>query len=104
MKDARLSKFVLWSFAALIVVPYRPAAAQVTVSGRVVIPVEENTAPFGGDDAPVKGGIALRSAGGEMAQRLLRAVQSGKVPIRVFPIAGEKDRGNSQSGDDAFAP
>jgi len=105
MKDARLSKFVLWSFAALIVVPYQPAAAQVngtTVSGRVVIPVEDDIAVFGGDDATVKGGMALRSSGGEMAQRLLRAVQSGRVPIAVFPIAGEKDRGNSQSGDDAF--
>ena len=60
MKDAKLSKFVLWSFAALIVVPTRPAAAQVTVNGRVVIPVEENTAPFGGDDAPVKGSLAHR--------------------------------------------
>jgi hypothetical protein len=105
MKDARLLKFVLWSFAALIVVPYQPVAAQVngtTVSGRVVIPVDDNIAVFGGDDATVKGGMALRSSGGEMAQRLLRAVQSGRVPIAVFPIAGEKDRGNSQSGDDAF--
>lgn len=106
MKDARLSKFVLWSFAALIVivVAYRPAAAQVgtTVSGRVVIPVDDNIAAFGGDDATAKGGISLRSAGGEMAQRLQRAVQSGKVPIVVSPIAGEKDRGNSRSSDDAF--
>ncbi|HXN52271.1 MAG TPA: sialidase family protein [Candidatus Acidoferrum sp.] len=105
MKDARLSKFVLWSFAALIVFPYRPAAAQVNtkpVNGRVVIPVDDDIAAFGGDDgAPVKGGIALRSSGGELAQRLQRAVKSGLVPI-VLPIAGEEGHGNNRSSDDAF--
>src|SRR6266851_9639266 len=103
MKAAKL-KFVLWSFAALIVLAYQPAAAQVgtTVSGRVVIPVDEDTTAFGGEDATVKGGVALRSSGGEMAQRLQRAVQSGLVPIVVFPIAGEKDRGNSRSSSGLF--
>ena len=103
MKDARLSKFVLWSFAALIIVPYQPAAAQVKVNGRVVIPVDDDIAVFGGDDAaPVKGGIALRSSGGELAQRLQRAVQSGLSPTVHSPIAGEKGRGSSQNSDDAF--
>jgi hypothetical protein len=105
MKVAKLSKFVLWLFAALIVVPSRPANAQVgkPLDGRVVIPVDDDIAVFGGDDnAPVKGGIGLRSAGGQLAQRLQRAVQSGLVPI-ARPIAGkEKGRGDNGRSDDAF--
>jgi hypothetical protein len=99
------TKLVILSVAALITVAYLPAAAQVdstTLNGRVVIPAEDNAA-FDGNavgDATIKGGIALRSSGGQMLQRLQRAVHSGLVPMKGFPIAGNKARGDGASRDD----
>ncbi len=107
MQRTKLATFVVCSFAVTLAVPDRPATAEtdtVIVSGRLVIPVDEDVAAFDGDgegDVTVKGAIAPRSSGGEMAQRLVRAVRSGLVPVRGAPAAGKESRGTGGGDDDA---
>ncbi|HEX9573363.1 MAG TPA: hypothetical protein VF994_04665 [Myxococcales bacterium] len=107
MQRTKLTTLVVCSFAVTLAVPDRPATAEtdtVIVSGRLVIPVDEDVAAFDGDgerDVTVKGAIAPRSSGGEMAQRLVRAVRSGLVPVRGAPAAGKESRGTGGGDDDA---
>src|ERR1700731_3406392 len=93
-----LAKLVVSSAAALIAAAYLPTAVHgdtTQINGVVVIPVNDDTAAVDGDstgDATVKGGIGLRSAGGHLMQRLVRAVQSGLVPLAGAPFGGGESR------------
>src|ERR1700732_2179324 len=99
MTRAVLASLVVASAAALIAAAYLPAAAHgdtTQINGVVVIPVNDDSAAVDGDstgDATVKGGIGLRSAGGHMMQRLVRAVQLGLVPLAGAPLGGHESRG-----------
>jgi hypothetical protein len=71
------------------------AHAQVTVGGRIVIPAED-FALFADDEdsVSVKGGVGIRSAGGQAAQLLRGAVPASSLPPGV-PVSGQKSSGNS---------
>ena len=96
-----LARLVVSSAAALIAAAYLPAAARgdtTRINGVVVIPVGEDDAPVDGDsrgDATVKGGIGFISSGGHMMRQLVRAVQSGLVPVAGAPAGGHESRGDS---------
>src|SRR5437868_1049411 len=85
----------------------RPARADLDhIGGRVVIPIDQDSAGLDSDspdDVAVKGGIRVRSAGGQMTLRLQRAVQAGQlVPLRSSGTSGRQSRGNG--GDDRSDP
>jgi hypothetical protein len=74
------------------------------INGVVVIPVDEDNAAVDGEsrgDATIKGGIGLMSNGGHLQQRLVRAVQSGLVPLASRPVEGAESHGD---GDDLADP
>ena len=95
-----LARLVVSSAAALIAAAYLQVAAHgdtIRLNGVVVIPVEEDNAAVDGEttgDATVKGGIGLMSGGGQMMQRLVRAAQSGLVPLAGAPVGGRESRGD----------
>ena len=101
MTRKMLARFVVASAAALSAAAYLPAAVQgemTRVNGVLVIPVEEDNSPRGEDegDATVKG-IGLFSAGGQMKQRFLRAVNAGIGPSGTARVSGRDSR---DDGDD----
>ena len=105
MTRSALARLVVLSAAALFGAAYLPALVHgdaTVTNGVVVIPVDEDRAPVDGDsigDATVKGGVGLMSSGGHMMQRLVRAVQSGLVPIAGAPVQGHESRGDSDDLD-----
>ena len=107
MQHTKLARLVVSSFAGLIALAYPPAAGPAdttVVGGTVVIPISDDSAAFDGDavgDATIKGGIGLRSSGGQMLQRLQRAVQSGRARVTGRPIAGEESQNEGDDRDDA---
>ena len=77
---------------AALLVAHRPAQAQTRINGILAIPADD--AAFDGEDegdATVKGNV--RSPGGQMAQRLQRAVRSGQVPLPMSRVRGHDDAG-----------
>jgi hypothetical protein len=102
-----LARLLVPSAAALLAAAYLAPAAHgdtVQIDGVVVIPVDEFSAPVDGDstgDATVKGGVGLMSNGGHMMQRLVRAAQSGLVPLAHAPLEGSESRGDGGDRDDS---
>ena len=102
-----LARLVVSSAAALIAAAYLPATAHgdtTQINGVVVIPVDEDNAAVDGEsrgDATVKGGVGLMSNGGHMMQRLVRAAQSGLVPLAGLPRGGRESR---DDGDNLADP
>src|ERR1700731_4214686 len=81
------------------------AYPQLTVRGQqlppgiVAIPADDFAVD--GDsvgDAFVKGGVGLRSAGGQLARTLQLAIRSGAAPVQGSPIGGKNDAGNNTKG------
>lgn len=96
--------FVFPAFVAALVGAKAARADTAVVNGRVVIPVDDDGSAFDSgspDDLALKGGLSPRSAGGQMAQRLQRAVQSGLVPLGGVPVSGRQARGSGEDQDDA---
>lgn len=94
-KQQRPVSFIL-GLVAIAFWPASAGAAGTVIGGRVVIPVDENAGAVDGDsvgDATVKGGVGMRSPGGQMAQRLQRAIKSGLVPLDSAPVSGDEARG-----------
>jgi len=52
-------------------------------------------------DALIKGAVAVRSAGGQLARALHMAIQSGIVPVQGNPTDGQNDADHSNRGGDA---
>jgi hypothetical protein len=52
------------------------------------------------DDALIKGAVAVRSAGGQLARRLETAIQNGIVPIPGSSTEGKNDSNNDNRRDD----
>ena len=85
---------------AALLAAQRPAQAQTRVNGVLAIPADD--AAFDGEDdgdATVKGNV--RSAGGQMAHKLQRAVQSGLVPLPFSRVRGQQHEGDHE-GDVAL--
>jgi|SRR6266850_1133686 len=100
-----LASSVAIIFAAAAYWPAVAPAQTTGIKGVVVIPVDENNAAVDGEprgDATVKGGIGLVSSGGQMKQRLLRAVQSGNVPRQRSRGEGNDSKGEERGDSDAF--
>ena len=72
------------------------AQAQVKVGGKIVIPAED-FAQFADDEdsLSVKGGIGLRSSGGQVAQSIRGAVPVSSLPVSGVPVSGQQSPGNS---------
>ena len=80
---------------AALLAAHRPAQAQTRVNGVLAIPADD--AAFDGEDdgdATVKGNV--RSAGGQMARQLQRAVQSGLVPLPMSRVHGRQHEGDHE--------
>src|SRR5262245_18954990 len=52
-------------------------------------------------DATIKGAIAVRSAGGQLARTLQMAIQRGIVPVQGSPTDGQNDANHGNRGGDA---
>lgn len=99
MSLANSHLLVLAVFLAAALAPGNARADTAVVNGRIVIPVDDDATALdtdAPDDLALKAGF--RSAGGQMAQKFRRAVQSGRA-LRVTGtiVTGQKLRG---SGDD----
>jgi len=95
----RKSGVSVFSLLFLAVAGQRAARADFdTVNGRLVIPVDDDDAALdtdSPDDLTLKGGIRIRSAGGQLAQKAQRAVQSGRVVVSGTVRSGTESRGPS---------
>lgn len=93
--------------AALLLSLHRPAAhAQQPqpVNGILAIPADDFSVD--GDDegdASVKGGVGLRSQGGQLARRLQMAIQHGALPQPGGAKAGHTSAGSGSPGVDSNA-
>ena len=76
-----------------------PVGAQ--TAGVLAIPADDFAVD--GDsqsDASIKGAIAVRSAGGQLARTLQMAIQSGIVPVQGSPTEGQSDSDNGNGRGD----
>ena len=76
-----------------------PVGAQ--TAGVLAIPADDFAVD--GDsqmDASIKGAIAVRSAGGQLARTLQMAIQSGIVPVQGSPTEGQNDSDNGNGRGD----
>jgi hypothetical protein len=89
-------KAIAIALAALFGAGLTPAGhAQVTVGGRIVIPAEDFALGTDDEDSvSVKGGVGVRSAGGQAAQLLRGAVPVSSLPPGI-PVSGKKSSGSS---------
>jgi hypothetical protein len=79
---------------------YHPARARAQQQGTVAIPAEDFAVDRDSQgDATVKGRLALRSLGGQLAHRLQTAIQSGAVPVQGSPGDGQRGQDRGSSGD-----
>jgi hypothetical protein len=107
MRLIQLRKSVLSVFSLLFLAVAGPRTARAdfdVVNGRLVIPVDDEAAldTDSPDDLAMKGGITVRSAGGQIAQKVQRAVQSGRIVVGGRASSGTESRGTSgESKDDA---
>lgn len=98
-----LASSIAIAFAAVAYSPGLVQAQAKVINGVIAIPVEEDNSALDADafgDATVKGGIA-RSMGGQMAQRLVRAVQSGALPPHPSTSHGKDSKGDDRGHNDA---
>jgi hypothetical protein len=88
--------------AALLLMLYRPAAhAQQPqpINGILAIPADDFSVDGADDgDASVKGGVGLRSQGGQLARRLQLAIQHGALPQPGGNTSGHSNAGKSGHG------
>jgi len=96
--SVRLGLLGTFLFLLAALGPRAARADFATVNGRLVIPVDDDTAldTDSPDDLALKGGIRIRSAGGQMLQR---AVQSGRT-VRVTGTGSSGQQLRGASGDD----
>jgi len=101
-RATRLLRITTAAGAALFLAFLRPPAhAQQVVSVHGVLGIPADDFSVDGDDeldANIKGGIGLRSSGGQMARRLQTAIKSGTVPIKGSPVGGKFAPGKAGHG------
>lgn len=88
------------AFAAFLGMgPNQVAHAQVKVGGRIVIPAEDFTVSDDADDDAMSVKGSLRSAGGQAARIMRKAVPESSLTVSGSPERGNKSRGDGDRKD-----
>ena len=87
--------------AACLLAAFGPVPVRAQAPGIYAIPADDAVDGDSQGDVTVKGGIALRSAGGELGLRLQTAIQTGVVPIQNNSNGGQGQSGNGSHSSDS---